>query len=157
MRPKGAKNKATLLREAMVQAALESAIGVTSTKLPQGKEALGRVLQYFEERATQAAAEFLKMRRPEPANAKDDKRYKRALDRYREAERSAINYMKLTAETADRLIGYQTPKLSHTTMVQADPFESMSDEELRADLIRRSRELGLPEPKLAGLGPSKMN
>ena len=61
---------------------------------------------------------------------------------YENAEASATRYMKLAADVAEKLVGYQSPKLSHTTAVQQDPYEQMSAEELQEELERRMKEAG---------------
>ena len=73
---------------------------------------------------------------------------------YRDAEDAATRYMRLTGDYAEKLLGYQSPKLSHTTLAQPDPFESMSDEELHIEMMRRAKDLGLVPadavPKIRG-------
>ena len=54
--------------------------------------------------------------------------------------------MKLAADVAEKLVGYQSPKLSHTTLAQPDPYELMSAEELQQELERRLKEIGIKIP-----------
>ena len=104
-RVKGQRNRATIEREFTIKAAQEE-LGLG--KSPLAKDVLARVMQYFLDRANEAAAAFLAMSKPEPGS-------KQHRSTYESAEARGSRYMKLTADIAEKLIGYQSPKLAHTT------------------------------------------
>jgi hypothetical protein len=144
---KATENRHVVERELLAQKALEE-LGCSSTQSVIAKEVISEVVEYFRDRAREAAARFLSMARPSPGASKETKNL------YKEAEDSAPRYMRMAGDYADKLINYQAPKLSHTTLVRPDPFESMTDDELHSEMMRRAKDLGLVPadavPKIRG-------
>ena len=134
---KGVRSRSIVERDEAIKAAIADA---NIAGKPQAKETLTEVMQYFIQRAREAAAEFLAAPKPVYAGSPQQRREMRVA--YEALEARASRYMKLAADVAEKLVGYQSPKLAHTTMVQPDPYEQMSAEELREEIERRMKEAG---------------
>ncbi len=138
-RIKGQNDKLQLSREI---ARAKVALGISDAMA--AKDVLVRVMSYFIENAEEADRIFRATPRPVYRGHTAARREARIA--FEELENKAIRYMRLAAETADRLIGYQMPKLAQTTHVQADPYEHMTDDELQTELIKRAKEAGIKLP-----------
>ena len=134
---KGVRSQAVVERDEAIKAAIAD---LNIAGKPQAKETLTEVMLYFIDRAREAAAEFLAAPKPVYTGLASHRREQRLA--YEVLEARASRYMKLAADVAEKLIGYQSPKLAHTTLVQPDPYERMSAEELREELERRMKEVG---------------
>src|SRR5262245_52243999 len=91
-RVKGVKNKAVIERELMIKAAQEE-LGLGTT--PIAKDTLAEIMQYFLERAREAAAEFLAT--PKPVYSGSPTQRKEMRIAYEALESRATKYMKLSA------------------------------------------------------------